>query len=118
VSEFESLNDLVRYEVHFKDTIDFGENNCVNYPAIIRLKMEIHANLLENLDIFKDNSIDLSVLINSTIWVWDSLEHEELIGLLLIHDKNLSCNDSQIVLILTLCHGDNLIWLSCVGLQE
>ena len=56
--------------------------------------MELHTNLLEKLDFSQNYSIDLYKLIYSSIWIFSFLENKKLIGLLLIHDKNLSCNNS------------------------
>ena len=80
--------------------------------------MEFHANLLEEWDVLQNHSVALNILVNFTILTSLLLENEQLIGLLLVHDQDLSRNNSKIFLILTLGHCNNLIGLSGVSLEK
>ena len=77
------------------------------------MEVVLHAHLVEHWDIFHNNSF-----VQLVVFVSCLLEHEQLVDLLLLHDKVLSRNNSQEFLADGLSHTDNLIWLSGLGLKE
>ena len=118
MSKSENCGDNISFEVHFEDAINFGENDRVSNTILSWFEVKLHANLLEKFNILKDDSVNLSELIISSVWILLSLEYEELICLLLIHDENLTRNNSQVLFILALGHGNNLTGFSRVSFEK
>lgn len=82
-------------EVQTKNTVNFGKNNCISVQAFRGHEMEIHGDLLEDGNIFDDNSsLILKVVPKCRIIKSSSPVDEQLIGLLLVHDEILARNDA------------------------
>lgn len=86
-------------------------------PAVLRsFEPELHANTVKLISTFKTNRFNEHKLVHSIgcVQVLDSLEQEELIRLLFIHDEILAGHNSQDLKILGNLHRNDLIWLSVI----
>ena len=102
--------DLLGVKVQSDDSISLHENEGVQTRVRV-LEVVLHAHFVEDRDVFHNNSfVELIVFVSCL------LEHEELVDLLLLHDKVLSRNNSQEFFTNGLSHTNNLIWLSCLSL--
>jgi hypothetical protein len=76
--------------------------------------MEIHCHFVKNWVIFNNDSFMLVEFFG----LWIPFKNKELIGLLLIHNKDLTRNDSQLIFIFRLCDGNDSIGFPCISLEK
>lgn len=87
VGELMESVDLLGVKVQSDDSISLHENEGVQTRGRV-LEVVLHAHFVENWDVFHNNSfVELVVLVSCL------LKHEQLVDLLLLHDKVLSRNN-------------------------
>ena len=78
-------------------------------------KMEVHADLLEDIDVSHDDSeLLFEVIVAST----DFFEDEKLIGLSSLFNKLGTTNNSNVFFVLAFLNGQHLSNLTCLWLEE
>ena len=103
--------DLLRVKVKSDDSISLHENEGIQTRVGV-LEVVLHAHFVEHWNVLHHNSF-----VELVVFIACFLEHEELVNLLLLHDKVLSRNDSQEFLANRLSHTDDLIWLSGLSFE-
>lgn len=103
-------------EVNLQNFRCFDKYELVNFSAFLEISLseeELHANLFKLREIFENNSL---VKLEFTLRIFP--ENEQLVDFLLLHHKILSGHNSQVGLIQILAHSEDLIRLSCLGLEK
>jgi len=109
-------------EVQAEDSVNFSEKNGGSLLRIFSVKclnfeMEIHAHLLENIDVLQNYSVGahkLIALAGSSL----SFVHEKLVGLLLAHDQVFTADDGHVLFVLALLYSNNFVWLPSFCFQQ
>jgi len=113
------LLDCIRAPIKFHDAGCFYEEHGCGLAAVTlrKLKVELHADLVEFGHIFDHNPLDLLKLILLSICFNNVLlftfENEQLVCFLLFHNQILATDARDIVTIKRFSDGDDLVWLSC-----
>lgn len=106
-------------EIELDDAGGLYEENLVGLSILRVLKVELHTDLVENGHVFDNNSLDLLKLgFHTCVKGSLLLENEELVGLLLLHNQVFATDAGDELIIVGLPDGNDLIWLSCRGLEQ
>lgn len=110
--------EFLRVKVERKHLLLLDKDDLVWVTVSVNiLEVILHAHLVEVRDVLDYDSFDEFELIVGVLTSGSlSFEDKKLVLLLLILDKVLTTDDSQVVLALILLHTDDLIWLPCLCL--
>ena len=109
------LSRLFGVEIQLHDGLFLREKDVSGISIMLgALEAELHADrvvgrVVLDINLFEENELVHGSL---SIQILDPLEYEQLVWLLLIHYQVLARNDSQVLFILALLNGNDLIWLS------
>jgi hypothetical protein len=108
-------------EVKLKDPVllDKDERSVLRLPWRQCFEVELHADLVEDRDIFDAESVNLlKLILRLSISGWPSLEDKELIWLLLFHDEVFATDAGDVSVILRLADRNDLVGLPCLSFEQ
>jgi hypothetical protein len=80
-------------------------------------EVELQTCLCEYWNIFDDDSLELLKSVSLAL-IFLFLKHKNLIKFLFLHDEIFTCEDGQVLFILTFLDGEYFIRFSLVGIQQ
>lgn len=99
--------------------VNFGEKKVSTRSTSLQPEVEVHRHLCEHRYIFEHYSVNkLKGVTRIFIFGFNPLVNEELVALLLVGYEVFTTDYSEILVVLTLLHGNHFVWLSCLSFEE
>ena len=110
---------ITSVKVQLENLVNFGKKKVRTLSASLQPEVEVHGYLCEHRDIFEHYPVDkLEGVTRIFIFGLNPLVNEQLVALLLVSYEVFTTDYSEILIVLTLLHGNHLVWLPCLSLEE